>query len=333
MTGFEANNLLSDAIADLQKWQSFGHIDLYENMSIVSGETVFDDGDKAWHFLVGDSEFVNNKDHEFEPFQVVMPVINLYHEVCGHGLQQCVMYGKQNDVLSKVLCMNYCACMSSDKYYGADFVDYEYDPTYFKQPYEMAAQYIGLRWAYDYLTTKSLPFNLDAAFVEYQRFRTSDGDGHDFIKWDPTTRTASSILRQYEKTFPLVVRSSRGYDHGIPVLEDEENYDDDLIRFQRHLGDKADYLGRLERCNDGMKQDWMAAAVYFRYHPDRLKLFPSISGLDVDVRKTYESFSKPCSRLPRKKDLDLTAMDKLLRSIRDDADVPDDTGYDFEAGP
>ncbi len=33
-----------------------------------------------------------------------------------------------------------------------------------------------------------------------------------------------------------------------------------------------------------------------------------------------------------KKELDLTAMDKLLRSIRDDADVPDDTGYDFEAG-
>ena len=283
MTGKESKELLTDVVSDLSKWLSFGNCSFDPCSPIKYGNTAYDSDSRSFLFSAGTLEFELDPCRNFAPFESIIPVINLFHEACGHGLQQCVMYGKQDDVLSKVLCMNYCACQSSDKYYGAEFVDYVDDPTYFKQPYEMAAQYIGLRWAYDYLKTKPLPFDLDAAFVEYQKFRTSNGDGRDFIDLDPMSKTASAILGQYEKAFPSVVRSSRGYNHKVPVLEDAESYDDDLIRFQKHLGGGADYLGRLERCNDGMRQDWMAAAVYFRYHPDRLKSFPSISGLDVDV--------------------------------------------------
>lgn len=333
MTGKESEKILIDAISDLPKWLPFGSVSFDPSLPIKYGNTTYDTDSRSFLFSAGVLEFELDPYRNFSSFESIMPVINLFHEACGHGLQECVMYGKQNDILSKVLCMNYCACLSSDKYYGAEFVDYEVDPTYFKQLYEMAAQYIGIRWSYDYLKTKSLPFDLDTAFVEYQRFRTSDGKGHDFIKWDSTTKTAPSIFRQYEKMFPLVVHSSRGYDHRIPVLENEEDYDDDLIRFQKHLGDKVDYLSRLERCSDGMKQDWMAAAVYFRYHPDRLKLFPSISGLDVGVCDAYGLFSKPYPKTPRSSALDLTAMDRLLRSIKDDVDPSSDPEYDFDDGP
>ena len=111
---------------------------------------------------VGIKEFREHPYDEFSDYKVTEGIVSLFHEVCGHGLQNIVEFRKTTDT-SRVLARSDYACNASEKYYG-----YVYDPVtidgvnyvrqrmtkqYFDHPHELAAEYAGIKMGYSFLSS------------------------------------------------------------------------------------------------------------------------------------------------------------------------------------
>ena len=132
-----------------------------------------------------------------------------------------VIYEKSDDNLCSVLAMNYLACVSSSRYYGNKTAFCDKQSSYWTQCHEMAAQYIGLSLARDYLESiDGLGFDVNKVMCEYQAKRLK---GADFIKRAANFETVDQILSEYEKQFPSVVRQGHSYRY------DGSNYESVIV--------------------------------------------------------------------------------------------------------
>ena len=110
---------------------------------------------KIQHDAYSTTYFVGTKELfedgvEFELGRAMIPVVGLFHEVCGHGGQIRNEFEKSTP-LSQVLALNYYACRSSVYYY--DNGDTNFSEQYRWQPNEIAAQYMGIKSARTYLSS------------------------------------------------------------------------------------------------------------------------------------------------------------------------------------
>ena len=160
MTGAEAFSLMRRGANSLplRFYKNVYSIMFDDKMKVGSG--FFSENEDV--VKIGIKEFAEHPNDEFSDYKVTEGIVSLFHEVCGHGLQNIVEFRKTTDT-SRVLARSDYACNASEKYYG-----YVYDPVtidgvnyvrqrmtkqYFDHPHELAAEYAGIKMGYSFLSS------------------------------------------------------------------------------------------------------------------------------------------------------------------------------------
>ena len=330
MTGSEAHALLVKAKDYVDEHYNYGSIfldaeDEYgDSMSVYIGHTVPPERGDIPKFHVGCSDFYDRWNDQVDDVTVAASIVTLFHEAVGHGFQLRSAYMRQDDPLCSVLAMNFCACQASGRYYG------DYDPSdygidcdkwpYFSQCHEMAAQYLGLKFARDYMHGSGMfPFDVERVLCEYEDVRLPDSD---FITVSDGFHfgNVDQILEQFELQFPGVVRGKHEYQFSRRELFDEKvsvKGPIDLLEnvFSKDGSDRRSK--RLSNCRDGMKQDQMAASVFVDRYPQNK--FPALSGIELRPDKAFGYLSDPMKPMPPDSVLKLSHLVELMDDDRNDA--------------
>lgn len=128
---------------------------------------------------------------------------------------------------------------------------YDVDP-YFNHPYEMAAQYAGIKYAAEFLLHNEnySQENIDHLFCAYEngRFETNCS----FIKpFDCST--VDTILNRFEIEFPEKLCCDRKYRHG--------DLDRDVITMYDSNHKIVNVFDRISKCRNGMMSDRMIVSI------------------------------------------------------------------------
>lgn len=298
--GSAALGLMQDVQDVLQ--DKFGHIELDDACSIMSGGTRYFGYGRPL-FYMGTQEFATHPDTEFPVDQALVPVVGLFHEVCGHGSQICCEFQKSTP-LSRVLALNYYACYGSDAYYGWS----ENGPTdaYYRQPYEIAAQYMGIKCAYSYLSGRYGEANANDMMCSYVNYRIANDS--EFVGSKREYKRVEDVLSDFDTMFQKRVFEHRYYNSRV-------NQGDELFRYAKKVG-SAKFLSRVAGCQDGLKQDLMMTSVYIALNDDdhKIKTLPAFRDVDLSVGHAFFIGTAPMRPKPKRRDLSLGALDVAFRA-------------------
>ena len=231
---------------------------------------------------VGIKEFISDLSGKMPMGKALVPVVGLYHEVCGHGGQTCLQFQKTDD-LSLSLALNKYACSCSSYYYegfGADK-----SKQYWNQPYEIAAQYMGILTVYQFLSTRYDDNTANKMICAYENYRMSTG--HSFVKRFLPYRDASDILCDLNAKFQDVVLKHREY--SVRDIRRFPNKDADSVYQYASILNRMDYVQSVEQCLNGLKQDAMVLACGIRFCGNRSFLRqPVVQKIDLDIDTVFE---------------------------------------------
>lgn len=205
MNGRDVEALLRSMISYLQ----VRNVRLDDSKPVSYGNT-HDESYGCVSYGIGVQEFVERPDDDFSSTDVMYAVVALGHEVCGHGCQIQHEFYNKDKVLSKVLALNYYACAGSPYYYGVlDDGTLVNADNYFRQPYEIAAQYAGIKSAYLFLEHKFDKETADELVCRYVESRIEKDS--EFIDSMPQERTADAVLEAFDDAFKHAVTAHRDY--------------------------------------------------------------------------------------------------------------------------
>lgn len=298
MTGLEIVNVLYGIKDDLLPDTSHRTIIFKNTLSMMDGRHQ-NKGYKQ-EFMIGLSELTENPSAMYSIGEAMVPIVTLFHEVSGHGGQERLEFTR-NTSLSKVLALNHYACQGS-KYYYEGFGPFKSDQ-YWKQPYEIAAQYAGIKGAYCYLSRKWGQENATEAICAYETFRQDNQCA--FLGNHKTYTDVDSILNDLNKKFQKCIYAKRDYDFN----EAKQFPHDSLRRFAAFKQDYS-YISRIENCRNGLKSDWMMASAYvwcrdYKYEIRSKPVFKDVS-LDPDI--AFQKREQPIRPKPKTKELDLNQL-------------------------
>lgn len=274
--------VILDDVRSMAEKRGFPPVILDPNMSIRDGFTS-NEGQKVYFYKVGIQELLANPSGDFELGEAMVPIVGIFHEVCGHGGQ--ILNEFQKDTpLSRVLAANHYACKGSPYYYDGFMKGSD---RYKRQPTEIAAQYAGIREARSYLiyaNPKGLERDedivkfADVAIVAYQKTRMKRRSA--FTGKDPLEKCGGfeDILLDLNKRFYDCVLARREYD-ALSRLKDPECpadirhgiYQDAIFKYAARQGTDASTSGivsRVSACRTGMQQDNMLAFAYLQIEKD-----------------------------------------------------------------
>lgn len=263
-----------------------------ENESCCFGETVYKNN-IAVSFSVGVGELLAYPDEMVSMDAAMIPVVGLFHEVYGHGGQILKQF-QQTDDLSKVIALNYYACRGSGYYYeGSD------GKQYWKQPYEIAAQYVGIKKAHEYFCGQYGKPDADKLICGYVNLRV--GMDSEFVHPKKPYSDVESILRDFNREFQKQVHAHRQYD-----AAGCRRYQDSLAECMRICGNDG-FAAKVENMRDGLHQDAVLAAAYIdrEDYNNRIISKPVFTDVVLDINELMELFSYPVRPKPRRRDLDL----------------------------
>lgn len=310
MTGDEIFYLLTSAKQQLTIFDS--HIIIDKNSSVSNIAT--DDSPYNISFNICMKEFADDLNKDWPVEQAMIPIVGLFHEVCGHGGQIKREFGKDTE-LSKVLALNHYACKCSNNYYG--IVDGDVTRQYYSQPKEIAAQYMGIKCAYKFLSQEYSESEANDMLCKYVNYRMVNDS--ECIATGKQYESVDDVLFDFDKEFKKQVYAHRKY-----ALND--NYDMLALYLKsRDLGSKLKV--RVASCQDGMKQDWMMASVYLAETDknDRIKAKPVFKNINMSVSEAFGYIIPPVKPKPKPKDMRLDELydfDDILKEsgLQDDSD-------------
>lgn len=287
------------------------NIILRSDMSIAQAET---QDDYIIAHNIGVKELVEQSDEDWSIEQAMIPIVGLFHEVCGHGGQIKHEFYKDSE-LSKVLALNHYACKCSDNYYG--IVNGCPTRQYYSQPKEIAAQYIGVKCAYKFLSQEYSEAKANDILCRYVNYRI--GNNSECIAAGKHYEFIDDVLSDFDREFRKQVYAHRKY--GL-----DNNYDE-LVRYSELNGLGSKLKIRVALCQDGMKQDWMMASIYLDEYDknDRIKTKPALKNINMSVSEAFNYIVPPVKPKPKHKDMkldELYAFEDVLKTsdLRDDSD-------------
>lgn len=221
---------------------------------------------------------------ELSDYEAMLPIVALFHEVCGHGGQLKYEFNKQTD-LSRILAMNYFACKGSSEYYNGCAAPYEFTRQYKSQPHEIAAQYAGLRSAMTFLSRELGAERAGAMLTAYVNDRSRIG--YEFV--DGQYRNMDEIETAFNKAFTKAADRHRIYRSDTPDRCDSFHVCISKFGVQQSkvTGKVVDVMNRWS----GLKQDFAAATMYLHMNDWNMRLFerPVFEGIDFSLGKDRKS--------------------------------------------
>lgn len=298
-----------DCFDMLMRARSFVH-DMYgpvlfdKNQSIM--EAVTDDNLYSVQYVIGVSELEHFPDRPMSMGKATVPLVNLFHEVCGHGGQICHEYSKRTN-LSSVLAMNYYACKYSNLYYGL-----QKGPShqYYHQPCEIAAEYMGIRCAYLFLEHEYGCGIADSMIEAYDAYRYDTHSG--CVAQGPWFKSVDGLLDEFDSEFKKSIHAHRDYD-----LRDAR--DDNVWSYMLNSRENVNCLKQLSSRNDGLRQDWIMASLFVenRDFNERIQSLPALSRIDLSSESAIAFGRSPLKPKPKKRQM-------YLEDLHDTVDMLDE---------
>lgn len=321
---------------------SLGKVVFDPKMSVMVAE-VNHRFDGPLTFTVGVKELVESPNKVVPMSTAVIPIVNAFHEICGHGGQIAKEFDKHN-ALSLTLALNYYACKASSYYYGVDDNDNPH-ARYFKQPHEVAAQYMGVKMAFSYFSAVYGVGNAEGMLLSYLDYRVRNCS--EFISEMPKNRSVDSVLSSLNDSYKMCVYHRHEYDvfpgfehrRGLSALRKQSS--PDLSTFALESSDFAhmyavatgvyDLPGVIKDCNSGVKQDAMLASTLFAVSETWRRGLNSrvFDGIDMRPVIVFRRFGNV--DLPKSRDsyLDLKLLDTFDDAFMSNVSQRNDESDDF----
>ena len=314
MTGSEAY-LLARQITDQLKY--FGHDIELSDMKRLGTESEELMGDGSLHYKIGVKELIENPRKRLSMAEALAPVVGACHEVFGHGGQWRNEANKDMP-LSRLLILNDLACKSSFSYYGVDFDYEEPTPQYFKQPHEIAAQYIGLKAANKFLSSVYGKSKADDLLCEYVNLRIASGneyiqapddyhmeessDGRKpYMKPTEPFTSMSQVYDQFQKTF--IDQASARAEYNVPKFPID--YPSIHIDTLKRPWEKISSQMMINHMPDRMTQIYVLSCIWLNQHEygKWMKELPVFE--HIEFPKTVLQMMRNVPARPIEVDLDL----------------------------
>lgn len=275
----------------------FGRIVFDKSRSVCDGE-MESNGCSERRFIVGVSEMRQNPDKDVLIGEAMIPLVGLFHEVCGHGGQVVYEYEKTSN-LSRVIALNHYACKGAPSYYGVDSDGWPH-ANYFKQPYEIAAQYSALKAAYSFLSSvydENEAYDMLKSYVDFRIERCSE-----FIPSVKGCSNMHDVLVRFDRSFSQSVNCHREYDiAAVPY---------DYLHQYARQSDNPNVLSRVSYCRSGFKQDFMLASVYLNLADTDyvVRSRPVFCDLNLNPKDVFKLLGSSIPRRSKKSDLSLDCL-------------------------
>lgn len=293
-------------------------IEMRDTMSSGDGSTRIESGGKL-NVYVGIAGFDPDSDMDIRDGEAIVPFVALFHEVAGHVMQMRHEFNKPT-TLSKILFVSDCACKGSPRYYGIDDDGIPHS-MYFKHPHEIAAQYMGIKCGYEYLTYAfGSSEKADSMMMDYISYRRECGCS--FLPDSADPKSTVDVLDELNKTFQRQVHADRDFNPEYDMF--------DALNMADARRSRVDLFNRIKHCNDGVRQDYMMASAFFEncgyLFPDDMSFLLNTDvykHLDMSIVKAFGSDRRPVwSGLP----CSMTNLEKLRSVISkmDESDISKD---------
>lgn len=293
-------------------------VDFDETMTMRRGG--FDSDGYTCEISVGVRELVEDPGREYPVGEAMIPVVGLFHEVCGHGGQVTCEFRKDT-YLSRVLALNYYACRGSAEYYGDDMVDV--DDRYYHQPYEIAAQYVGIKCAFEYLSGVFGREDANHMLCEYVACRVENES--EFIRPRRELRSVDEILDALDVEFRRRAFAHRAYDPSTPRAEG------DALHAAFNPRAAATFGRDVARCGNGVKQDLMMAAAYVsRYDYDnRVRTLPVFADVSLRLGDAFHTPKPTVVPRARRRSLSLRNVEAAIAAAEAVSDPEDESEVEY----
>ena len=324
MTGRHAADLADKACRWLAANGPSSDIRCRPDRSICDGNTHIGPGNHI-SMYAGVAEFENEPDREFRDGEALLPLVALFHEAAGHGMQLTDEFSRKRTV-SKVLFLSQCACNGSAQYYGVTDGNI---PTalYFEHPHEIAAQYMGIKCAHRYLSYAVGPEKAESMMMDYVAYRRELGC--EFLPDDAECDTVKSVLSAMDKEFQRRIEAHRDFDPEYDPIDALGAADD--------RRPKADMLGMARDCRNGLRQDGMMAAVFFEnmqaLMQDDVRFLEGTAvckSLDLDVTKMFTGRGCPIWPPPVRPMSSLERLKSITDKLDDDDRSEEACGIEYQ---
>ena len=231
------------------------------------------DLDGSIHYTVGIKEIFQNPRRLFPIQEALAPVVSCFHEACGHG-GQWRHEAQKDEPLSKVLLLNDLACQTSSEFYGIDPLYRKPMPQYFRQPHEIAAQYMGLKMTQKFLTAVYDSDMADRLLCEYTNLRLASSsefisipDGYEMGKsadgrkpyHKPTEPFTSmeQVYDQFQKDFVKQVFAPASY----KSTKDSNDLVSDYVHTQKWPWERIFVRKRIDQAPDRLTQAYILSGI------------------------------------------------------------------------
>lgn len=296
ISGPEVLDILYEIKDDIFSDMSYRAINFKKTLSIMA--SYHQEYPTYDEFAVGTFELWENS--ALSLGEAMVPIVGLFHEVSGHGDQIKTEFNKTTP-LSKVLALNYYACQGSDYYYEGFGPDKS--KQYWKQPHEIAAQYMGIKSAYYYLSQEWGQQDATEAICAYEKFRQ---DNHcAFLDNHKTYSDVESILSDLNKKFQKCVYAKRHY-----VYTEAIQFSHDSLLSLAAITENRLYISDMQNSHNGLKSDWMmtSAYVWHRDYTYEIRSKPVFKDIPLDPNVAFEKRNQPIHPKPKRSDLDLNQL-------------------------
>lgn len=305
-TGRQANYLLADAA---NKLSMLGY-DIEIDEDNMYGGTTSLNPDGSLKYTVSNKILLDSwDDNNLAIHKALSPIVTLYHETYVHGGQW--KYESMKDkILSKVLLLDDRAVRSSQYFCGSNIGDTS--EQYVRQPYEIAAQYMGIKGTHAYLTNKFGEETATDYMLRYVNLDVLERDWayleipDDFVPRDRTApaygpdvpfHSMEQVYEQFQKTFEKSLSERVEYKvPGRDMLPDTAAQYAEGLRFFKERA----FRHAINHLPDRYSQTYALTAVWFDQNPEYMGLLerPAFNGLDLkpDIHKFRNiDFSRPDS--------------------------------------
>lgn len=324
MTGGELRDVLRSVANDFEE-SSYGDINgvraprltvrFRKTWSIDHGET--EDDLYVQRCQIGTKELFEAGDKEVSDETVARSVLTLMHEVCGHSRQVNHEFNRDTP-LSTVLALNHHACRHSHLYYGFDEHD---NPTqaYFRQPHEIAAQYMGIKCTHEFLCGLWDDEKRAEAAVSAVHSRLIDKNSayiqKPFGGFMPHRKRVSDILDDLDGSFKKYVFEKRDYPKDskgnvVRIGEKKARRPDIVDDFVNDGGSNKIYW-QLRFGRNGLKMDWIMAALRSQRMDvnGMMGKQAALRDISLSVKEAMGLLRQPVEPRPEKDELSLDGLD------------------------
>ena len=170
------------------------------------------------------------------------------------------------------------------------------DEQHFEHPHEIATQYAGIYCSYQFLCREYSTKDVSDMICDYVNERIELKS--EFGLSDKKYTSVETILDDMNKAFRQSVSQHREYEHS-------KRNPDMLVQLARRQKN-PDIVTKVERCGNGLRQDFMMAAVYLKVVDKTRVLQNQPACKAINFQHAFHVLSQPMHPKPRATDLDLT---------------------------